>query len=741
MKNSNAHIKLENYSRYTKEGKCILNNVSCSIEKNKLTAILGLSGEGKTTLMETICGLCPSTHTTSGNVFVCKDGMLVPRNVSKWFPNVAYSKQEENDYQKMQLRKALLSIAKCYNRPELEVDMLIKEFDLEKQKQIPFKCLSGGQKKRVHVISTILAHKEISIWDEPISGLDYSLAKKTIQYIKNTEGTGIISIHQISQDIVDMIDNFIIMHKSTVIYYGPVSNMQSHFESLGLTFSDGVFLPNYLMDIFSELIERNTQNSANTEALNKYVQEIYSTDIDNSQSKQQKNVFLVTEGIQKIRLSNILEIFKRTFYFEKGFKFKKLIIEIVWVNIYILSAYFFLKRLIGSYNSAFNLIRPINISLKEENTYDIIENLIRKHGNYMNESKEQIEKNIIDYWNISIFCRYSAFIPIFLLFFTIFRSYTIFTTNKSSFVELCKKNIEEKQFSVVEYFFANIIDILCMKTAFVLLFLISFIYFLKHQITCELELFAEKATISILPLFFTSLLSALCIGLYYFLFSLVPLGSKIRAFLINTFLTFTFLLPLVCGMFIEHFIAKPFFASFLLSKKYISIINIFSVHSIYGKFYSVIEILCMNDSLDNTDGNIKKVLKMTVAYLEYMQNIFAFSPFNIIQSITLRWYIYRGYIPLNYRYIIEPIIIEYIKKPPSEIILFPSSDKDLLERIDKIKNYLSVAHEYNHPYWSFEKGVSLFSLLLSVLSFFLIPILLSLPLLFFRYRKMQPKIR
>ncbi|KAI5179440.1 hypothetical protein NEFER01_2253, partial [Nematocida sp. LUAm1] len=61
---SNAHVEFRKYSLSTKNNVLILRNMSFSLPKGKMTALLGLSGDGKSTTMDRIAGLCNPSHKT-----------------------------------------------------------------------------------------------------------------------------------------------------------------------------------------------------------------------------------------------------------------------------------------------------------------------------------------------------------------------------------------------------------------------------------------------------------------------------------------------------------------------------------------------------------------------------------------------------------------------------------------------------------------------------------------------------
>eukprot|EP00913_Durusdinium_trenchii_P002709 g2507.t1 len=98
------------------------------------------------------------------------------------------------------------------------------------------KGLSGGQQKRVAVGVELISNPQMIFLDEPISGLDSYNAFTLMQSLNKLSRTGVpvvLTIHQPSSEIYDLIDDVIFLCKGDVIYQGPRWGLFSHFEQLG----------------------------------------------------------------------------------------------------------------------------------------------------------------------------------------------------------------------------------------------------------------------------------------------------------------------------------------------------------------------------------------------------------------------------------------------------------------------------------------------------------------------------
>lgn len=177
-------IKNLNYSYNKKEN--ILENVSLSVEKKDLVAIVGHNGSGKSTLIKLILGLIEN-----------KNGKINVKGKLAYIPQ-KYN-QDINFPGKV---KEILNLECC--DCNLREDVLVN-LGVENLQEKQFKSLSGGQQQRVLIALSLLSNPDILVLDEPTVGVDtktqeefYKLLKKlnkerelTILFV--THDTGMIS--------------------------------------------------------------------------------------------------------------------------------------------------------------------------------------------------------------------------------------------------------------------------------------------------------------------------------------------------------------------------------------------------------------------------------------------------------------------------------------------------------------------------------------------------------------------
>ena len=202
-------LELKNISKRFKDRQ-ILSNFNLTVEENKILAIVGPSGGGKTTLLRMLAGL---EKIDSGEIIY--NGESLPIDELEKRNLLGFVFQDFQLFPPLTvLENLVLSPIKTMNMSKEEAEqkalLLLEKLGLSKQINSYSNSLSGGQKQRVALARAMMINPKIIGYDEPTSALDPELRLEVEKLILQNKELGITQIvvtHdlQFAENIADSI--------------------------------------------------------------------------------------------------------------------------------------------------------------------------------------------------------------------------------------------------------------------------------------------------------------------------------------------------------------------------------------------------------------------------------------------------------------------------------------------------------------------------------------------------------
>jgi phospholipid/cholesterol/gamma-HCH transport system ATP-binding protein len=211
----------------TLDGRRVLDGISLKIPRNQITAIIGLSGAGKSLILKHMIGLMKPDR---GQVLL--DGVDINRlsrreldaarkrfgmlfqtgalfDSMSVFENVAFPLREKTDLPEAEVREKVRGI--------------LRKVGLEASEEKFPDELSGGMVRRAALARAVVMDPEIILFDEPTTGLDPIIRNSILNLVCRTYHEHHFTMVMISHDLPDIFHwchHVVVVHNGKVIEVG-----------------------------------------------------------------------------------------------------------------------------------------------------------------------------------------------------------------------------------------------------------------------------------------------------------------------------------------------------------------------------------------------------------------------------------------------------------------------------------------------------------------------------------------
>eukprot|EP01134_Creolimax_fragrantissima_P008559 CFRG8559T1 len=225
-----------------KKTKTILKDLTGMISGGSLSAVMGSTGGGKSTLLDVLAGR-KDAKAVSGAILV--DGIPATKQFNY---TCGYVQQDDTVMGTLTVTENLMFSARLRLSPKMpdsekrsRVQSVIRELGLSKvaDSLIGTRILrgvSGGERKRVCIGMELVKEPSVLFLDEPTTGLDSNTAENLLFTLKELTEKGqtiILSIHQPRYSIFKLFDSLFLLSAGEFVYAGPACNVTNYFAQLG----------------------------------------------------------------------------------------------------------------------------------------------------------------------------------------------------------------------------------------------------------------------------------------------------------------------------------------------------------------------------------------------------------------------------------------------------------------------------------------------------------------------------
>lgn len=211
-----------------------LKDINLSIEMGKITAIIGATGSGKSTLVQLLNGLL---RPTQGSVHVLNTEIVAqskPKNLKALRAKVGLVFQfpemqlfEESIYKDVSFGPKNFG----FNDDEIKenVEIALNRVGIAESlwQRSPLD-VSGGQKRRVAIAGVLATEPDVLVLDEPTAGLDPQGAKammRMFESLNRDHGKTIIMVTHDMDHVLNTADNVVVLDQGSVVYSGEAKSL------------------------------------------------------------------------------------------------------------------------------------------------------------------------------------------------------------------------------------------------------------------------------------------------------------------------------------------------------------------------------------------------------------------------------------------------------------------------------------------------------------------------------------
>lgn len=206
----------------------VLTDVSFSVERGEIFALLGSNGAGKTTMIKILSTLLKADE---GKSIICNlDVEKEPQSVKE---NISLTGQFAAVDEILTGRENLILIGKLRHikKPKEKADELLLKLGLGEAGDRRVGTYSGGMRRRLDIAMSFVGNPKVIFLDEPTTGLDPEARMEVWKEIRrlSQNGTTIFLTTQYLEEAEQLADHIAILHKGTIIANGTLDELKKMF--------------------------------------------------------------------------------------------------------------------------------------------------------------------------------------------------------------------------------------------------------------------------------------------------------------------------------------------------------------------------------------------------------------------------------------------------------------------------------------------------------------------------------
>lgn len=207
-----------------------VDDLSFSLDKSSITALLGGNGAGKTTTLSMLLGLL---RPSSGSIRLFEQDFI--KNRFAVLSRMNFSSPYVDLPQRLTVRENLLVYAKLYGviNPGNRVAEVAESFRIENLLNQRLRRLSSGQKTRVSLAKSLINKPEFLLLDEPTASLDPDTTawiRELLRQYRDKVGATILFASHDMREVELLCDKALLMKKGKLVEEGTPTQLLEKYN-------------------------------------------------------------------------------------------------------------------------------------------------------------------------------------------------------------------------------------------------------------------------------------------------------------------------------------------------------------------------------------------------------------------------------------------------------------------------------------------------------------------------------
>lgn len=203
--------------------KVVIRDVTMSLDRSEVVALLGPNGSGKTTTFYAIAGL---VFPEAGTVTIDGQNVTSLPMYRRARLGIGYLPQEMSIFRGLSVEDNISAVLDItyrdrYKRRE-RLEELLSDFSVEHLRRAPALALSGGERRRVEIARCLAAEPKYLLLDEPFAGVD-PISVGDIRHLVadlKKRGIGVLITDHNVRETLEIVDRAYILHDGQVLMSG-----------------------------------------------------------------------------------------------------------------------------------------------------------------------------------------------------------------------------------------------------------------------------------------------------------------------------------------------------------------------------------------------------------------------------------------------------------------------------------------------------------------------------------------